>query len=79
MSTEAVSPEELGFSAAMAELEQIVASLESDGLDVDELAEKVSRAAEIVDWCRSKLDATRFQVEKIVERLDGATAESADK
>ncbi|MCX6523394.1 MAG: exodeoxyribonuclease VII small subunit [Actinobacteria bacterium] len=79
MSTEAVSPEELGFSAAMAELEQIVASLESDGLDVDELAEKVSRAAEIVDWCRSKLDATRFQVEKIVERLDGATAESADE
>jgi exodeoxyribonuclease VII small subunit len=79
MSTEAVSPEKLGFSAAMAELEQIVAALESDGLDVDELAEKVSRAAEIVDWCRSKLDATRFQVEKIVERLDGATAESADE
>jgi len=79
MSTEAVSPEELGFSAAMAELEQIVASLESDGLDVDALADQVSRAAEIVDWCRSKLDATRFQVEKIVERLDGATAETADE
>ncbi|MEI7887030.1 MAG: exodeoxyribonuclease VII small subunit [Actinomycetes bacterium] len=79
MSTQTVPPEELGFTAAMAELDQIVASLESDTLDVDALADQVTRAAELVDWCRTKLDATRYQVEKIVERLDGASAETADE
>ncbi|MEX0768774.1 MAG: exodeoxyribonuclease VII small subunit [Microthrixaceae bacterium] len=72
MSTKATPPEELGFTAAMAELDQIVASLESDALDVDALADQVSRAAELVDWCRTKLDATRYKVEKIVTRLDSS-------
>ncbi len=73
MSIKATPPEELGFTAAMAELDQIVASLESDALDVDALADQVSRAAELVDWCRTKLDTTRYKVEKIVTRLDGAS------
>ncbi len=75
MSTTAIPPEELGFTAAMLELDQIVAALESDALDVDALAEQVSRAAELVGWCRTKLDATRYQVEKIVTQLDGGSEE----
>lgn len=64
-----VDPQELGFAAAMAELDTIVVELESDALDVDRLAGRVARAAELVDWCRTRIDATRFQVEEIVARL----------
>ncbi|UDY34196.1 exodeoxyribonuclease VII small subunit [Dermatobacter hominis] len=63
-------PEELGFAGAMAELERIVAELESDTLDVDLLADRVERAAVLVGWCRDRIDGTRFRVEEILERLD---------
>lgn len=72
MSSDPQDPGSLGFAAAMAELDRIVVELESDALDVDVLAERVARAAELVDWCRTRIDATRFQVEEIVGRLDGA-------
>jgi exodeoxyribonuclease VII small subunit len=72
VSSDPQDPEALGFAAAMAELDRIVVELESDALDVDRLAERVARAAELVDWCRTRIDATRFQVEEIVSRLDGA-------
>lgn len=61
---------ELGFAGAMSELEQIVAELESDALDVDLLADRVERAAILVGWCRDRIDGTRLRVEEILERLD---------
>jgi exodeoxyribonuclease VII small subunit len=63
--------DELGFSAAMDELAAIVEELESDDLDVDLLAQRVERAAAIVEWCRDRIDGTRFRVEEILTRLDG--------
>lgn len=63
-------PEELGFAGALAELEDIVAQLESDALDVDLLSDRVERAATLVRWCRDRIDATRFHVEEILERLE---------
>ena len=65
-----LDPEELGFAGAMAELERIVAELESDTLDVDLLADRVERASVLVGWCRDRIDGTRFRVEEILERLD---------
>lgn len=73
MSGDPVDPEELGFAAAMAELDRIVVELESDALDVDRLAERVARAAQLVEWCRDRIDSTRFQVEQVVARLDTPT------
>lgn len=60
-----------GFGDALAELERIVAELETDDLDVDRLAERVSRAGELVRTCRARLDAARFAVEDVLERTDG--------
>ena len=73
-STTPAPPEELGFTAAAAELDQIVADLESANLDVDSLTEKVARAAELVTWCRSHIDGTRMQVEQVLTTLDEAAA-----
>ncbi len=63
--------EQIGFAAAMAELNEIVSDLESDRLDVDVLADRVERAAFLVGMCRDRLDATKLRVEEIIVRLDG--------
>ena len=70
MTEERPDPEELGFGGALAELDGIVAELESDALDVDLLADRVERAAALVAWCRGRIDGARFQVEEILTRLE---------
>lgn len=67
-----------GFAAAVDELTALVAELESDSLDVDHLAQRVQRAAELVTRCRERLDAARFQVEEVLVRLEDATTDGAD-
>jgi exodeoxyribonuclease VII small subunit len=66
--TDATDP--VAFTAAMEELTSIVNELESDALDVDQLAGRVGRAAELVAMCRDRIDGARFAVEEIVGRLD---------
>jgi len=63
---------EPGFAEAMAELNEIVAELESDALDVDHLAERVARAAQLVSLCRDRIDGARFAVEEILQVMDPA-------
>ena len=59
------------YAAAVDELEGILAELEDDRLDVDQLAERVARAAELIRLCRERIRATRLEVEQIVADLDG--------
>jgi exodeoxyribonuclease VII small subunit len=64
----ATEPE--GYSAAAAELETILATLDRDDLDVDQLAGQVERAAELIEFCRARIDAARVNVEKVVADFD---------
>jgi exodeoxyribonuclease VII small subunit len=59
------------YADALAELESILASLEGDAVDVDVLAVKVRRAAELVRICRARLATARIEVESVVAELDG--------
>lgn len=59
-----------GYSAAAAELEAILATLDRDDLDVDQLAGQVERAAELIEFCRARIDAARVNVEKVVADFD---------
>ena len=58
------------YADAITELEAIVASLERDELDVDVLAARVARAAELVKLCRDRIGGTRIEVERLVAELD---------
>ena len=72
------STEPEGYSAAAAELETILATLDRDDLDVDQLAGHVQRAAELIEFCRARIDAARVNVEKVVadfDRPDDATTD----
>jgi exodeoxyribonuclease VII small subunit len=68
--TDATPVEELGYDAALGELQEILVGLEGEAFDVDRLAAQVARADELLRHCRSRLDAARLQVERVVEALD---------
>ena len=60
----------MGYGEAMRELEAILDEIEADDVDVDVLAAKVRRAADLVQICRRRIDDTQVQVEQIVSGLD---------
>lgn len=62
--------DQLTFAAAMEELTTLVDELESDSLDVDQLTARVARAADLVQWCRDRIDGARFSVEEVLVRLE---------
>lgn len=63
-------PEELGFTGCLDELDRIVRGLETDTVDVDRLAQTVTRAADLVEWCRGRLGDTRIRLEQVLPRLE---------
>ena len=58
------------YTEAKEELEKIVALIESDELDVDQLSTKVKRASELVAFCKQKLTETDTELQKILEELN---------
>ena len=65
-------PEPISYADAVAELEAIVAGLEDADVDVDVLASRVARAAELIAVCRDRIASTRVEVERIVGDLGDA-------
>lgn len=63
-------PDPIRYSDAIAELETIVAALEDTDVDVDVLAGRVARAAELITLCRDRIARTRIEVERIVADLE---------
>ena len=62
--------EEIGFSEAMQELEAILGRIESEEVDIDQLAEELSRAAELLELCRSRIRKAEVEVSQIVQSLE---------
>ncbi|MCB0994036.1 MAG: exodeoxyribonuclease VII small subunit [Acidimicrobiales bacterium] len=63
-----------GYASALAELEQILAELEDDDIDVDVLASRVERAAALVRFCRARLQDAQLKVQEIVADLEDLAA-----
>ena len=61
---------ETGYAAAMAELEQILQELEGEDPDVDVLANRVERAATLIEVCRRRIANASIQVERVVASLE---------
>ena len=61
--------EEPTYAGMLEELEGILAELERDDVDVDVLATRVARAAELVEACRTRIDRARMEVERVVATL----------
>ena len=57
---------ELKYEAAMAELQSIVRKMENDELDIDQMAEQLKRAQELIKLCKDKLTKTDAKIKKIL-------------
>jgi len=64
--------ESLSFEQALAELEQIVARLESGQAPLEDSIRMYERGAALKAHCEKRLEAARLRVEKIVMGAGGA-------
>lgn len=62
------------YSKAFEELQEIVTEIESGEISVDELSEKVKRAAQLIKFCKAKLTSTEEDVNNILKELSGSSA-----
>lgn len=68
----------LSFEQALAELEQIVARLESGQAPLEDSIRLYERGAALKAHCERRLDQARLRVEKIVMGAQGAGAVPAE-
>lgn len=64
------------YTEAFEELQSIVLEIEQGEISVDDLSEKVKRAAQLIKICKLKLTSTEEDVNKILKELDSATKDS---
>lgn len=58
------------YRDAFDELQSIVSEIESGDIAVDELTQRIARASELLQVCKTKLSASEEEVEKLLARLD---------
>lgn len=68
----------LSFEQALAELEQIVARLESGQAPLEDSIRMYERGAVLKRHCETRLEAARLRVEKIVMGAGGPSAQPAE-
>ncbi|MBI1837305.1 MAG: exodeoxyribonuclease VII small subunit [Flavobacteriia bacterium] len=61
---------ELNYTDAFDELQNIVSEIEDGEISVDELSIKVKRASELIKICKNKLTATEENVTQILKELE---------
>lgn len=61
---------ELTYTQAVSELEQILAHMQSDKCDIDKLSALTRRATELLSECRSRLTATDRELRNILSQLE---------
>ncbi len=64
------------YAEAVKELEGILDNLDNSEVDVDLLAVKVGRAAELLKFCRKRLEDTEMQVNQIVADLESESRQA---
>ena len=73
---------ELGLHLHMpaAEIERTLREIESDeNVDIDELADRVERASELIQFCLGRLEQAELRVRKVTEKLSRATGTPEDE
>ncbi len=61
---------EISFSGAIRELESVLARIEDDSLDIDQLAVELERASKLLELCRGKIKKAELEVAEVVQKLE---------
>jgi exodeoxyribonuclease VII small subunit len=57
----------LDYASAQTELQKLLQELQDEKTDLDQLAEKVARARELIQFCRERLRLAEVEVNKLLE------------
>ena len=70
----------IGYADALDELDTILRELEGSDVDVDRLADRVARAADLIALCRDRIGNARLRIDEVIADLDAgsATGDTAD-
>ena len=68
----------VSFGEAVEEVEAILARLEAEEIDIDDLSREVKRAVELLKICREKLEKTDSEVRELVSDLETQAAAVAE-
>jgi len=60
---------DLSYNTAIAEIQQILAEIENNKVDIDTLGAKIKRAAELITLCKDRLTTINADVEKLLEKI----------
>ena len=58
------------YTDAVNELEKIIASLNADKFNVDELADRVKRAHHLINLCKERIEQTELEINQLVTSFD---------
>ncbi|MEO6653062.1 MAG: exodeoxyribonuclease VII small subunit [Ilumatobacteraceae bacterium] len=64
--------QQVGYADALGELDVILRELEGSDVDVDRLADRVARAADLIALCRDRIGNARLRIDEVIADLDGA-------
>ena len=62
-------PISVSYESAYEELLEISKAIENDSISIDQLSEKVARAAELVAFCQEKLKKAENDVSKVIDQM----------
>ncbi len=60
----------ISYSESIRQIEEILKKIENEELDVDELSDKVKKAADLLKLCKSKLHDTEAEIQKILDEME---------
>ena len=67
-----MAKKQLTYGEATAQIEKILARLRSEEIGVDELAREVTRATELITFCKRRLYDAETAVTELLDRQEGA-------
>lgn len=65
-----MAKKEQSYGEAMQELQDIMYRIENEDLDVDILLEEVKKAANLIRFCKDKLQKTNVEIQKILDKIE---------
>lgn len=65
-----MAKKKISYNEAIEEIEETLALIENEALDVDDLTEKVKRVSELIQLCKTKLHTTETEVRKVLDSID---------
>lgn len=58
---------DLSYTTALSELQTIVGQLQAEAIDMDQLSEKVQRAATLIRFCQGRLRSTEAEINAVLQ------------